>query len=574
MSQRCDRRVWVSDVNVNKYVVDGFCEMLALIIRKRLLRIVVILQLMDGKRFWFTTAILAFVALTLLMSPGTRERLRVGIGSAVSSIEFTAFECALANGGSSAGRGPVSIIRANTGGHADVAVVPGPVCMSGRTIYAHVTLPVGIDVGSRREPVSVQSFADLPSAAANSTARRKDLRGNLRAALVIDVCPSVYHILADAVPALLGFLQSGKLQPSGVSAAASDGLPQLPATVVIRSNCHVFHLGALLFVLPFAMSEPLVFTRDTLTDSALVRALKGHVLVMPPAADTSLRLADADFESVERRSLILDEDELACACGAVVAGETGSSIAPSEMQRVLTTRLDAILPLSDDVAMLMWAGCNARQQYRVLVMLRRHSRLLGRPKQLMHSLRRHKALCARVFYFDELPVIQQYFAARSAHAVVGQHGAGLTFLNVMVGPPLATPLTTCRRALLELWFFGRHSKSLSVYERVAGVAQMSYQLLLPSTADFFDYIDRPSLRNTQNNSWLRPEDVNDVVLPRNAVLERHRAQITARGKAIKKLASPHFAKDFLQQIAYFDRQQIDTAVDHLVRDLRTDCPLL
>jgi hypothetical protein len=76
------------------------------------------------------------------------------------------------------------------------------------------------------------------------------------------VCPSIFHVVSDVVPGLMGLLRDS---PSDSTSAPTDAHPQLlPATVVVRSNCHVMHLGGLLFVLPFAVRTPLKFTRRVL----------------------------------------------------------------------------------------------------------------------------------------------------------------------------------------------------------------------------------------------------------------------------------------------------------------------
>jgi hypothetical protein len=465
------------------------------------------------------------------------------------------------------------ITQANFGGEAAVGLVSGPVCFAGRSLHAHIADPEVISLGNRHQArfLHVLPMQMLPQ----SVNAPSELRSS-RPILIADVCPSIFHVLSDVVPGLMGLLRDS---PSNSTSAPTDAHPQLlPATVVIRSNCHVMHLGGLLFVLPFAVRSPLKFTRHTLTDADLSAALRGRVMVRRPASAVKLRLADADFVSPDRRPLVLRDDEAVCGDGSVVAGETAPRWSQAEMQRTMTQELDATLPMSHDVAELLWAGCDTERQYRVLVILRRNGRLLGQPSNLSASLLRHKQLCARVFYFERLPVLQQFFAARSAHAVVGQHGAALTFLNIMADAPRPTipdRVERCQRSVIELWFYGQANKNLRVYERAAITAGMSYQLVMPSRADFFNYVKgvNASRARPANNSIRLPEEVTDDVLPANAVLERDPNRNVGRGYVMKKLGTPHFAKDFLQQIAYFNRETLDTAIDRMLGLLQKGCPL-
>jgi len=494
-----------------------------------------------------------------------------------ADIASRAAACAARGKSSSAG---VILERVDVGSSVPPVATPRWACIIDRELHVEglsETRP--IDLGPRAANGAVSSMNAKPMVPVDKLRVRAATAEPL---LSVDVCLSFYHTYTDVIPSLFGLLHAGKLLPLETNSPRSpDTFPEslkLPMVPVFRSRCHVFHLASIIFLLPFATDTPIAFDGADFSDDAFLRALEGRLFVTHSPPEVALRKYDADFESPHRRRIVLEHDDAVCACGAVAAAEAQpkSYVAPAVLQGFFSRAMSRVLPVPSPAFATLWSGCDARD-HRVLVMLRSHSRFVGNPADVMAALGAVPGLCARAYYFDELSVLLQFYAVRSAHALFSQHGAGLTYINVMGGPPakpadFADVAVDCRRAVVEMWFVGKHSRSMSVYERAAGAGNMSYRLLLPTGAQFFDW--GSGVTNGSATPRGNGTAAMSVTLPQGAVLETNPAANARRAKVMRKRGQPHGAQDFLTQLGFFDKRQLAAAAQWIAQTLSTTCPVV
>jgi hypothetical protein len=111
------------------------------------------------------------------------------------------------------------ITQANFGGEAAVGLVSGPVCFAGRSLHAHIADPDIISLGNRHQ---AHFFHVLPmQMLPHSVNAPSELRSS-RPVLIADVCPSIFHVLSDVVPGLMGLLRDS---PSNSTSASTDARP-------------------------------------------------------------------------------------------------------------------------------------------------------------------------------------------------------------------------------------------------------------------------------------------------------------------------------------------------------------
>lgn len=434
---------------------------------------------------------------------------------------------------------------------------PNPICVKGRQIFAADVATKQLIPHRSGRFTTVHPLNDI---LLNATYSMTPVNHE-RPFLILNSCLSMYHVFTDTLLPMSGLLTENSSSRQLIFGDFSSG-----ADVVFRSDCLVFHLSSLIFGLPFVTNDSI--TISGLSDRDLFTSLRNRVFVTLPPPEEYIRLEDSDYGSPERRLIVLRDDNISdndsssgskmeCRCSGLVGGESSAKkFNPKEFMEVVNEKIGIALPPSQ-LSKKLWDGCKPND-YRVLLVLRSHSRLLDHPKSIAAAVMELPMTCVRHYAFDEASLLTQYYLARTADVMIATHGAALTWIPFLRRIRKKSKKACCK-AVIELWYFGKHTKELSVYERLSSVCGIFYQRLQPRSAKFFNLN-----RSMITESVLRDRHVmelsDEVSLPAGATLVTDVRENILRGAAMLKLKYPHNARDFLQQIASFDPIRVREAV--------------